>query len=68
MTGLPVLLNVLKNEKDDKEMVRGSLECLNQLVAPVQVYYLSGISEPNFVAPKSKLTHLLWPARVLRDW
>ena len=37
MTGLPVLVNVLKNETGDKEMVRGSLECLNQLVAPTQV-------------------------------
>ena len=37
MTGLPVLVNVLKNKKGDKEMIRGSLECLNQLVAPTQV-------------------------------
>ena len=37
MTGLPVLCNVLRGEREDKEMVRGSLECLNQLVAPAQV-------------------------------
>lgn len=37
MTGLPVLCNVLKSDKADKEMLRGSLECLTQLVAPTQV-------------------------------
>lgn len=37
MTGLPVLCNVLRSEREDKEMVRGSLECLNQLVAPAKV-------------------------------
>ena len=40
MTGLPLLCEVLRSEKEDKEMVRGSLECLNLLVAPHQASHV----------------------------
>lgn len=37
MNGLPVLCGVLRDEKNDREMLRGALECLNASMATSQV-------------------------------
>lgn len=37
LTGLPVLCGILKEEKGDKELLRGALECLNVAMSPAQV-------------------------------
>jgi hypothetical protein len=49
MTGLPVLCNILKEDRGDREMLRGALECLNIAIAPTPVP-----PPPPFRPPRNK--------------
>lgn len=54
-TGFPILLNVIKEERDDVEMVRGALETLVSALTPIETSHAS----KNAVQPASLNSDML---------